>query len=78
MRRARGTAKRPAAPGAPAADPFDPILADVREQVLAADSHPAWEVLDRDRCETLLRGPRPSLDEMSRYHVWRLATLFVE
>ena len=78
LRRARGTAKRPAAPGTPAADPFEPVLADVREQVLAADSHPAWEVLDRDRCEALLTRPAPSLDEMSRYHVWRLATLFVE
>ena len=62
----------------PGADPFDPILADVREQVLAAESHPAWEVLDRERCETLLSRPAASLDEMSRYHVWRLATLFVE
>ena len=43
-----------------------------------AASHPAWEVLDRDRCETLLSRPAASLDEMSRYQVWRLATLFVE
>jgi hypothetical protein len=61
-----------------AADPFAPIVADVREQVLAAGSHPAWEVLDRGRCETLLSRPAVSLDEMSRYQVWRLATLFVE
>jgi hypothetical protein len=59
-------------------DPFDPILADVREQVLAAASHPAWEVLDRARCETLLSRSAVSLDEMSRYQVWRLATLFAE
>jgi hypothetical protein len=72
--RRRVRARRPA----PGADPFDPILADVREQVLAAESHAAWEVLDRDRCETLLSRPAASLDEMSRYHVWRLATLFVE
>ena len=58
-------------------DPLDPILADVREQVLAAESHPAWEVLDRDRCEALLSRPAAALDEMSRYHVWRLATVFV-
>jgi len=62
----------------PASDPFEPILADTREQVLAAASHPAWDVLDRGRCETLLSRPAASLDEMSRYHVWRLATLFVE
>jgi hypothetical protein len=61
-----------------ATDQFDPIVADVREQVLAADSHPVWEVLDRERCETLLARPAASLDEMSRYHVWRLATLFIE
>ncbi len=63
---------------AAADDPLDPILADVREQVLGAASHPAWEVLDRDRCETLLSRPAAALDEMSRYQVWRLATLFVE
>jgi hypothetical protein len=72
LRRVRGT--RPSA----AADPFDPILADVREQVLAATGHPAWEVLDRDRCATLLSRPAAALDEMSRYQVWRLATLFVQ
>ena len=60
------------------ADPLDPILADVRDQVLDARTHPAWEVLDRDRCEALLTRPAASLDEMSRYYVWRLATLFVE
>ena len=58
-------------------DPLDPILADVREQALAAESHPAWDVLDRDRCEALLTRPAAALDEMSRYHVWRLATVFV-
>ena len=72
VRRARG-ASRPTTD-----DPFDPIMADVREQVLAATTHPAWEVLDRDRCEALLSRPATALDEMSRYHVWRLATLFVE
>ncbi len=72
LRRTRG------ASGPAKDDPFDPILADVREQVLAATTHPAWEVLDRDRCEALLSRPATALDEMSRYHVWRLATLFVE
>jgi hypothetical protein len=64
--------------GPPAADALEPILADVREQVMAAESHAAWEVLDRDRCEALLTRPAAALDEMSRYHVWRLATLFVQ
>ncbi len=68
-------ARRPRATGA---DPFESILPDVREQALAADNHPAWEVLDRARCETLLSRPGATLDMMSRYHVWRLATLFVE
>jgi hypothetical protein len=75
-RRVRG--KRTPAAGAPTANPLDPILADVREQALGADSHPAWEVLDRERCEALLTRPATTLDEMSRYHVWRLATVFVE
>jgi hypothetical protein len=74
-RRVRGAR---AGPGTPSADPLDPILADVREQVLAATTHPAWAVLDRDRCEALLSRPAAALDEMSRYHVWRLATIFVE
>jgi hypothetical protein len=72
----RVRARRAGAGGA--ADPLDPILADVREQVLDAREHPAWAVLDRDRCEALLSRPAAALDEMSRYHVWRLATLFVE
>lgn len=60
------------------ADPLDPILADVRDQVMGAESHAAWEVLDRERCEALLSRPAAALDEMSRYYVWRLATLFVD
>jgi hypothetical protein len=57
--------------------PMEVIVADVREQALAAASHPAWDVLDRERCEALLTRPAASLGEMSRYHVWRLATVFV-
>jgi hypothetical protein len=76
IRRVRG--RRAPAANAPAADPLDPILADVREQALAIESHPAWEVLDRQRCEDLFARPAASLDEMSRYQVWRLATVFVE
>lgn len=62
----------------PASDPFAPILADVREQTLSAADHEAWKVLDRSRCEALLSRPAGSLDEMRRYQVWRLATVFVE
>ena len=75
---AREVVRRIRARRSAATDPLDPVLADVREQVLAAASHPAWEVLDRDACERLLSRRAASLDEMSRYHVWRLATLFVE
>jgi hypothetical protein len=71
--RRRVRARRPA----PEVDRFDPILADVRDQTLSAESHPAWEVLDRARCEALLSRKAVELDEMSRYYVWRLATLFV-
>ena len=35
-------------------------MSDVREQALSAQGHPAWEVLDRERCEALLTaGPPP-------------------
>jgi hypothetical protein len=77
VRRARARRVGPAGMGAATADPLEPILADVRQQVLTAESHQAWEVLDRGRCEALLTRPAAALDEMSRYHVWRLATLFV-
>jgi hypothetical protein len=60
------------------ADALEPVVADVREQALSDSGHPAWEVLDRGRCEALLSRPAAALDEMSRYYVWRLATLFVD
>lgn len=88
VRRARARVARPrsdsgggrdgAAPPAPEAGGFDAIVADVREQTLSAESHAAWQVLDRARCERLLSRPAASLDAMSRYQVWRLATLFVD
>jgi hypothetical protein len=74
LRRVRARAPRSAA----ATDPLEPIMSDVREQALSTRDHPAWEVLDRERCEALLARPAAALDEMSRYHVWRLATLFVD
>ena len=57
-------------------DPFAGALADIRELVLGQDSHPAWGVVDRVRAEELLGRDPSVLDEVSRYYVWRLATVF--
>jgi hypothetical protein len=72
-RRARRR-RRPPARGAP--DPFERVLGEVREAVLSQPDHPAWPLLDRARAERLLDGPASALDTMSRYYVWRLATVF--
>jgi hypothetical protein len=56
------------------ADSFARILPEIREGVLAQPQHVAWEVLNRDRVEHLLASAPP--DTMSRYYVWRLATVF--
>jgi hypothetical protein len=55
-------------------DAFARILPEIREAVLAQPQHVAWEVLDRGRVEQLLASAPP--DTMSRYYVWRLATVF--
>jgi hypothetical protein len=55
-------------------DPFARILPEIREAVLAQPQHVAWEVLNRGRVEQLLANAPP--DTMSRYYVWRLATVF--
>lgn len=60
----------------PSADSFGPILAEVREAVLAQPGHAAWAVLDRARVESLLASDAAALDTMSRYYAWRLATVF--
>lgn len=64
------------APGTAAEDPFARVLADVRRAVLDHTSHPAWTLLDRNRTESLLTRDPAALDEVSRYYVWRLATVF--
>jgi hypothetical protein len=74
-RRARARARVPARPD-PGADPFAPVLADVRDAVLSQPGHAAWPVLDRARVESLLSTDAAALDEVSRYYLWRLATLF--
>ncbi|MGN6373438.1 MAG: hypothetical protein ACTHM1_10705 [Solirubrobacteraceae bacterium] len=60
-----------------AADPFDAVQAAVRDATLSQPSHPAWSALDRAQTERLLTRPAVSLDEMSRYHVWRLGSVFM-
>lgn len=60
-----------------ATDPFDAVIAAVREAALSQPEHPAWSALDRPQTERLLAYPAVSLDEMSRYHVWRLASVFM-
>jgi hypothetical protein len=57
-------------------DPFARILPEIREAVLAQPQHAAWHVLDRARVEELLAAAPRTLDTMSRYYVWRLATVF--
>jgi hypothetical protein len=57
-------------------DAFGRILPEIREAVLAQPQHRAWEVLDRGRVESLLESAPAALDTMTRYYVWRLATVF--
>ena len=74
-RRRRRRVSPPQGPGAHApADPFEPVLADVRALVLEDATHPAWRLLDRGRTEDLLSSA--DLDEVQRYYAWRLATVF--
>jgi hypothetical protein len=60
----------------PQPDPFDRILPGIRDAVLDQPQHDAWYVLDRPRVEALLASRAGALDTMSRYYVWRLATVF--
>ena len=76
--RRRAFARRAATAGRPAAadDPFARILPEIRDTVLSQAGHQAWSVLDPGRVERLLSAPAASLDTMSRYYAWRLATVF--
>jgi hypothetical protein len=86
--RARHLARRRAAGGrgggapgcepAAIADPFARVVAGVREASGAHPDHVAWRVLDRGRVERLLAREPAALDTMSRYYVWRLATVFLD
>jgi hypothetical protein len=73
--RRRRAARRPA-PVARGEDPFARILPEIREVVLSQPDHEAWPLLDRARVEALLASEPATLDTMSRYYAWRLATVF--
>jgi hypothetical protein len=75
-RKARGELRRRVRPPAAPDDPFARILPEIRDAVLAQPDHPAWQVLDRPRVESLLGADAAKLDTMSRYYAWRLATVF--
>jgi hypothetical protein len=66
---------RAASAGGPA-DPFASVLPEIAEAVRSQPDHPAWSVLDRRSVESLLARDAGALDMMSRYYVWRLATVF--
>jgi hypothetical protein len=81
-RKVRGELRRRARAGrgrsGPAAsdDPFERVLPEIAEAVRSQPGHPSWAVLDRPRVESLLARDPATLDTMSRYYVWRLATVF--
>jgi hypothetical protein len=56
------------------ADPFANVRRELREVVSSRPDHPAWALLDRTRTEDLLN--RTDHDEVNRYYLWRIATLF--
>jgi hypothetical protein len=72
----RGELRRRLPKRAAGGDPFGPTLAEIREIVTSQPDHPAWQVLDRQRVDQLLRTDAASLDTMSRYYAWRLAPVF--
>jgi hypothetical protein len=74
--RSSGGGERDTGTAAPA-DPFSSVINVVRDAALSQPDHPAWAVLERPAVEALLAGPPARLDEMSRYYVWRLASVFL-
>jgi hypothetical protein len=72
----RSTAGGSAPAAAVAADPFAGVLPEIRDVVLSQPDHAAWSVLDRARAEAVLSQDAAALDEVRRYQVWRLATVF--
>ncbi len=61
---------------APAAiDHFASMHAGLRDLVRSGSEHPVWSLLDQQRVESLLTRDPSALDGMSRYYLWRLATV---
>lgn len=59
----------------PPPDPIAPIVDLVRRGLDEPEDGPLGDLLDRDRVNQLLAADPRTLDEMSRYYVWRLATV---
>jgi hypothetical protein len=75
----RATARRrPGGGPSVGVDPFGAILDQVRAAAAARPDHVAWRVLDRGRVERLLARDPAALDTMSRYYVWRIATVLLD
>lgn len=72
-RAAQGARSTPAA----GRDAFAGVQLAVRQATVRRREHPVWEVLDRRRVDDLLTRDPASLDTMSRYYVWRLATVLL-
>ena len=68
----RRTSRGGAAPAA--ADPFVEVQSELKPVVRDQPGHAAWALLDRTRTEALLNDANP--DEVGRYYLWRIATLF--
>jgi hypothetical protein len=75
-RELRRRARRPTVGDSAPADPFAGVLPEIRDVVLSQPDHVAWSVLDRARVEAVLSQDAAALDEVRRYQVWRLATVF--
>jgi hypothetical protein len=57
-------------------DPLEAVQTATRHAVARQPDHEAWEVLDRNRVETLLRSSIWRMDRPSKHQLWRLATIF--
>jgi hypothetical protein len=76
-RRLRARRAAPSPPGA-GPDPFAHLVAEVRAEAAAQPHHVVWHVLDRERAARLLARDPAALDVMSRYYVWRIATVLLD
>ncbi|MDQ6915848.1 MAG: hypothetical protein M3155_08565, partial [Actinomycetota bacterium] len=54
------------------------LLTEVRAEAAGRPDHVVWHVLDRERAARLLARDPAALDTMSRYYVWRIATVLLD